>query len=337
MAGLYKRNGVYYISYYEAGKRHMKSLGTRNRKDATKFKEAIERRLAQKKWLPETIDTPCKVFWDKYLEWAEAHKRPRTIETERLHWGHLREFCKRKSLKQYERRDFEEFKLHRRQLGNGPVAVNNALKHLQAIFNHAIKLGYFSGPNPVQGVERFKVEKRPPRFLNQEQIEKLLAAAEEYNENVFLGIALGVYAGMRRREISFATWEWINFDRKLISIVGDGHFAVKDWEARTLPLHGRLAEILWPRRRPDGYILAPEAEPGVYRYRYDFRKVFDAVKRQVGPDWLTVHVLRHTFASQLAAAGVSLYKIAQWLGHANVKTTQIYAHLQAHDEDINRF
>jgi site-specific recombinase XerD len=35
-------------------------------------------------------------------------------------------------------------------------------------------------------------------------------------------------------------------------------------------------------------------------------------------------------------AGVSLYKISQWLGYSDFNTTQIYAHLQASDNDIDR-
>ncbi|HDD24105.1 MAG TPA: hypothetical protein ENF52_01555 [Chloroflexi bacterium] len=70
-------------------------------------------------------------------------------------------------------------------------------------------------------------------------------------------------------------------------------------------------------------------------YRYDFKKGFAAVCKEAGLDWVTPHTLRHTFASQLAIAGVSLYKISKWLGHSNFSTTQIYAHLQASDEEIN--
>ena len=53
-----------------------------------------------------------------------------------------------------------------------------------------------------------------------------------------------------------------------------------------------------------------------------------------GPD---PSAFRHTFASRPAQAGVSLYKLAQWMGHSDLRTTEIYAHLQAGcDEEIEK-
>ncbi len=49
-----------------------------------------------------------------------------------------------------------------------------------------------------------------------------------------------------------------------------------------------------------------------------------SAKGSVGRGW---HLLRHTFASRLAQRNVSIYKISEWLGHSDIRTTMIYAHL----------
>ena len=45
-------------------------------------------------------------------------------------------------------------------------------------------------------------------------------------------------------------------------------------------------------------------------------------------DRLHFHSLRHTFASWLVQEGVSIYAVKELLGHSDVKTTQVYSHLQ---------
>ena len=50
---------------------------------------------------------------------------------------------------------------------------------------------------------------------------------------------------------------------------------------------------------------------------------------------ITFHELRHTFGTRMAAAGVPLRTIQHWMGHADAKTTQIYAHYQPSDHEAD--
>jgi len=47
-------------------------------------------------------------------------------------------------------------------------------------------------------------------------------------------------------------------------------------------------------------------------------------------------MMRHTFGSLLAQQGVSLYKISKWMRHSHSRVTEIYAHLQEQDEEIEK-
>jgi len=58
-------------------------------------------------------------------------------------------------------------------------------------------------------------------------------------------------------------------------------------------------------------------------------KKFKVAVREAGlSDNIHFHTLRHSFASSLAQKGVSLFVIKELLGHEDIKTTQIYSHLQ---------
>lgn len=51
---------------------------------------------------------------------------------------------------------------------------------------------------------------------------------------------------------------------------------------------------------------------------------------------ISPHAVRHISASILAQRGVSLFKIAAWMGHSTAQVTELYAHLTAYDDDIGR-
>src|ERR671936_752517 len=65
----------------------------------------------------------------------------------------------------------------------------------------------------------------------------------------------------------------------------------------------------------------PISERGIRKLVVKYRKDAGITKRA------SCHTLRHTFATYKAEKGVSPFQLQQWLGHANLNTTQIYVHL----------
>ncbi len=55
-------------------------------------------------------------------------------------------------------------------------------------------------------------------------------------------------------------------------------------------------------------------------------KRFKKALERAGLPALTFHELRHTFGTQIAAAGAPLRAIQEWMGHADASTTEIYSH-----------
>jgi len=50
---------------------------------------------------------------------------------------------------------------------------------------------------------------------------------------------------------------------------------------------------------------------------------------------ITFHELRHTFGTRMAAAGTPLRTLQHWMGHADAKTTQVYAHYQPAEQEAD--
>jgi integrase len=216
--------------------------------------------------------------------------------------------------------------------------INHFLRHLKAIFNQGITLGYFTGLNPVVGVALYRIPRTKPDFLTQDEIKALLDASEVHSENLHRVFILGIYSGMRKNEIVNARWEWFNFDEKLIHIQASDTFRIKDFEDRILPMSARIHKALNSHRMSEGYLFNSRRPTlGKSNYRYAPMTSFRSIAETADVPRVNFLLLRHTFGSQHAIKGTSIYKIAKWMGHSSVDVTaRHYAGLQDYDEDIDR-
>jgi integrase len=191
-------------------------------------------------------------------------------------------------------------------------------------------------------LEGFDLPERANRgrqsWLRTETVDKVLEAAEDPNLKFIL--FCGFHAGMRRAEISAARVNWFDTEHGLVHVQNDpdAGFILKDRDNRTIPMTKDFEAFLknyLDGRESHEYVLAPDKAKGIWKYRYDFLKVIQKHFGRCGVD-CTIHDMRRSFASNLVSHGVSVYKVARWLGDRVDVVEESYGHLAPKDDDINR-
>ena len=170
------------------------------------------------------------------------------------------------------------------------------------------------------------------------EVTKILDAASD-NQDLKFALFCGFDAGLRRNEVSEARVDWFDLENGLLHVSSNGDFVTKDRDNRTIPLTNRFAEFLkgyLAGRDSSQYVLAAEkTAKAKSKYRYDTNKCvrshFERLKINC-----TFHDMRRSFASTRASAGVSIYKIATWLGDGIEVVSKSYGHLAPKDADVNK-
>jgi integrase len=151
-------------------------------------------------------------------------------------------------------------------------------------------------------------------------------------------ILTAAMTGLRRSELLGLRWRDIDWATQRIRVrntfVRGEHSSEGKSDLstrRSVPLAGRLARELdaWSRRSAyatDDDLVFAHPQKGTPLDGNKVSKRFKAACVDAGVRPVRFHDLRHTFATRLAASGTPIRTIQEFLGHADSKTTQIYAH-----------
>jgi integrase len=198
-----------------------------------------------------------------------------------------------------------------------------------------------------------KKETTPPDYYTEQELEKLFKVMD--GETVESAVRLCATYGFRRSEVLGLKWEVVDFERKTITVrctmIREGSKAVeketvkKQASYRTMPLIPVMESYLrqlqaqqkrdkklcgnsyqdsdFICRREDGSLLEPNNV--TFRFR---TLVKQAIADKKLDKYIKFHGLRHSAASVLVNHGCSLKEVQAWLGHANIRSTERYAHLE---------
>lgn len=199
--------------------------------------------------------------------------------------------------------------------------LNHYIAALSALYTYAVKELQWIDKNPVANIKKFPQPKGVVRYLSNEEREALFENAKR-SENQYLYpiILLALTTGARKNEILTLEWKDVDLDKSQATLED-----TKNGERRTLPLYGKICDILKDmKEKTQSKYLFPNRKGNV---PINLDKSWYKALNQSNIENFRFHDLRHTCASYLAMNGASASEIADVLGHKSLQMVKRYAHL----------
>ncbi|NDJ52480.1 MAG: tyrosine-type recombinase/integrase [Chloroflexi bacterium] len=259
---------------------------------------------------------------ERYLPYAKTRKRSWETD-ESLLRNHLVPRFGEYRLNRITRGDIITMHHAAKEAGYAAGTANRWLVLMRFVFNCAIRWDVLPvGSNPTSGVSLFEDNGARERYLTPQEIQRLFSELERNpNKQVGQVIQLLLYTGARKREVLDARWEFVDFERRLLTVP-----LSKSGKPRHIPLSDAAIKLLKNLPRASGipwvFFNPKTGKPPVSIFH-----AWDTIRKRVGLGEVRLHDLRHSFASVLVNQGCSLYEVQRLLGHADTKTTMRYAHL----------
>lgn len=325
MARVFEKRGEWWIDFRDAdGQRHREPAG--EGAGHALAKQFLAKRLtevAERRHFPErqanakSFDEVAARFWDLH---------GKTLRSDS--WGgmlsEVRQRFKGHKIGNLTAADIQR---HYNEVA-ARASASTANRHLtlwRLVFNKAISWGDHFGVNPCSKVKKQREAPSRLRFLSTDEIRALYDVA---SPRIYPLLACAILTGMRKGEILGLRWENVSLERSILYLL-----RTKSGRSREIPIGSKLQEVL--------ELLGPKSEGFVFdlpviTLRRDFEKALKAAKIPAsGPDKVTLHSLRHTFASHFIMRTNDLPALQRLLGHSTPGLTLRYAHLSQGHQAAN--
>lgn len=305
---IFMKKGNWWIDYYAGGKRRREKIGpSKSLAISVLRKRKVE--IAENRYLDVKKEQKIK-FEDFSNDYLELHSKPNNKSWEKsdLHnINSLKKCFSGKYLYEITPVMIERFKTERIKEVS-PATVNRNLSCLKCMLNKAIQWGKLE-ENPFKAVKLLKENNKRLRYLEKEEIVKLLARCSKRLRPI---VVIALNTGMRKGEILGLKWQDVDFRRGIIYL-----YNTKNGERREIPINEMVkTALIRTQKHPDSPYVFCDKNGKPFG---NIRKSFFTALTKAGIINFRFHDLRHSFASHLVMADVDLNTTRELMGHKTLE------------------
>lgn len=342
----YHPEGRYYLEWYEVGRRRRRAAGSLDEALGSARHKSIEIEAAKAgivkpPVVPVTVSetrTKTASALQKYLQFVQTHRSPRTYLTYRFTLDTLLRASYSKSfVDEVNRDDILKFIADCYERGLGGHTVYDKLVVVLQFFKWFGQTKLIKPSDWPAYVEKIRPIYEP------EEIEAMLKVSTP-DEEIFQKFLLA--SGFRDLEARYVTWRDVDFRNSQARVTAKSlwRFKPKTWEERAVPLPSALIEqleavkerrkakpsdLVFPntRGRPDSgneMIIKRVAERAKLNCGQCITRFGNKCAEGPHCQHFFLHKYRHTFATEHLRHGIDIRTLQMWMGHRDIKSTMVY-------------
>jgi integrase len=347
---------AYYGSWWSNGRRVNRKLGPKRARGSREGLTAAQAEAELRRLMRDVQSAPpidrldVSEVGQRYLAHLKALGRKRStltaVEMALRVW--IEPHLGGRALARVRPEDVEDMMRAMVAAGVGAKSIRNYVGTLSAIFRYSMHpRRRWASTNPCEAIDLpALLASTEIRYLTMPQVGALADTAvagehQRLDRALYLTAAM---TGLRQGELIALRWQDVAWDDRRVRVVrnhvlGEFDTPKSRRSARSVPLSSRLADDLrawreasrWSER--DALVFGEPASGDVLRRGALMRRYRRALKTaKIDPH--RFHDLRHTFGTAMAAAGVPMRALQEWMGHRDITTTQRYADYAPNEREV---
>ncbi len=308
-----RANGIWYTNFTVSGQRIRQSTGTRDRALATNFAN----KLYQQKYEQSRLGVKERKTWRDAVKRFSLEKQDKvSFKDIQRHLRYLDKFVGHLYLDEITSSIAEDIIEEKLSKGAANGTINRYLTTFKSVLIRACK--NYEWIDRVPSIRKLKEPKGRTRWLTKEELNSLMLALPQHAANV---VRFAAMTGCRSSNVFNLKWTEVDLDRRLAWIHSDEH---KNGKARSVPLNSDVMNLL-------EHLKSKATGPYVFTYMgRNIKSIRTALRNaceKLGYEGVTFHILRHSYASYMVQAGVSLRELQELGGWSSLSQVERYSHL----------